>query len=217
MARKNLGLNLEPLKFSVDDPGVSYRNEYREELLTREAIAECIVRFANAGGGTLYMGVQEDGTVRGLSVGGNTRDWEASVRTLVDEACKLIQPVFVELVGVYFDHCSGTPLVEERISPKTRTRSHSSPRSTKPWKIIVRVCVDRSKNRYTFASGTPRTPTTPKTPRTLKTYEDLRRENTDLKIRLHALEDKFKAFEDKLRQDVPEKSQEKRNWLSWLW
>jgi hypothetical protein len=234
---KDLKVNLESLRLSPLNINERYRNEYRLNLLSKEEIANYIVNFANGDGGTLYIGVLEDGSVRGIAVNGNLKDWETSIRDLVQEAEQLIRPKFTDTLGIYFDNYQGTP----RDSPKTRgsprPRSSSSPRTIKTVvRVMIRICIDKSKTRYSLIPGIAlgNIPMLSSTPKSGRHYEELVRENDELKKELkkqmESFDERFKKLEEKLdtsvierqklesRLETREKTEKNDNaWFSWIW
>src|SRR6187551_260460 len=94
--------------------------EFKDERIRPADLAETLVAFANADGGTVLMGVADDGAVVGVEHAKDAIDcaYIAASRDCCDPPVTLSS---VELVA----HRSGMPVLVVRV-PRARTTTHST-------------------------------------------------------------------------------------------
>lgn len=128
-------------------------DEFKEGIPTPDAIAKYIMGFANASGGTIWIGIKDDGTITGVTATEPVSEWKDRFRLLVDAATGMLTPHYVEPILIDFEIISGSPRdIPSNGSP--RQRSRSSPREIKSsLRFVIRICVNKSNSRYAFKNG----------------------------------------------------------------
>jgi len=82
------------LVMDILSKGESETIEFKRGLGERRAILETVVAFANMNGGTILIGVDDDGTVVGVNIGKGT------IESLVNDIRQLIEPPIIPSVEV---------------------------------------------------------------------------------------------------------------------
>ncbi|MEW6528390.1 MAG: RNA-binding domain-containing protein [Candidatus Micrarchaeota archaeon] len=107
----------------------SQHAEFKESLANLDAIVISVVAFANNGGGKIYIGIKDDGTIKGIDVGKNTIENLAAVITKNTETA-ILPRIYIEgiekkiIIVVEVEESSAKPHFYRKIAYKRVGKSN---------------------------------------------------------------------------------------------
>lgn len=147
--------------------------EFKNCVPDTPTIAKNIMAFANSNGGKIYLGIRDDGVIKGITPNKKLSVWKDEFRLKIDGAVGMLLPKYKEHVNVSFHEVS--------------SRGNQL-------RFIIVLNIPKSDVVYSFASGEKyvrREASVAKiTDTSVKSNLELSTENKNLQTMLQILEDK---------------------------
>lgn len=109
----------------------SHLDEFKEGIISTDELARYIMGFANADGGTLWLGVKNDGTIVGVKATEPIFAWKDYIRLQLDQATSMLMPHYIEPLQIDFN----------LVSTKYNQR------------FVITITINKSRIRYSFRNG----------------------------------------------------------------